>query len=121
MQTGEAAGWAAVLAKRQNTTPAALDADLLIRTLCDHHHFGSFFNDLEALADHPTLPAAQYFATRSFFTDYNARLNEKLSETERLRWEQAYRNQPRFAGPPTGDCPVLCQSSFRRCRGTIAR
>jgi hypothetical protein len=94
MQTGEAAGWAAVLAKRQNTTPGALDSDLLIRTLCENRHFVSFFNDLEALADHPALPAAQYFATRSFFTDYNARLDAKLSETDRGQWEQLTAKQP---------------------------
>lgn len=88
MQTGEAAGWAAVLAKRQNNTPGALDADLLLRTLCQHGHFVSFFNDLEALAEHPALPAAQYFATRSFFADYNTRLDEKLNEAELARWQQ---------------------------------
>jgi hypothetical protein len=88
MQTGEAAGWAAVLAKRHNTTPGALDADLLLRTLCANRHFVSFFNDLEALAEHPALPAAQYFATKGFFADYNAHLNTKLSEKEQARWEQ---------------------------------
>jgi hypothetical protein len=93
MQTGEAAGWAAVLAKRKNTSPRALDAELLLRTLCQHRHFVSFFNDLEALAEHSAMPAAQYFATRSFFTDYNARLEEKLTEKERVRWEQLSANQ----------------------------
>jgi hypothetical protein len=88
MQTGEAAGWAAMLAKRQNTTPGTLDADLLLRKLCQDSHFVSFFNDLEALANHPAMPAAQYFATRGFFTNYNARLDEKLNKEEFARWEQ---------------------------------
>jgi hypothetical protein len=34
MRTGEAAGFAAALAKRRGVAPAALDTDLLVRTLC---------------------------------------------------------------------------------------
>ena len=50
MMTGEAAGLAAALARRQGTTPGKLDADLLVRALCEKRHFVSFFNDLEAAA-----------------------------------------------------------------------
>lgn len=116
MQTGEAAGWAAVLAKRQNTTPAALNADLLIRTLCQHQHFLSFFNDLEALAQHPALPAAQYFATRNFFTDYNARLDEKLGETELLHWEQLTANK----NSAVPDRQLAIAQYFARARANAA-
>ncbi|MCX7005840.1 MAG: FAD-dependent oxidoreductase, partial [Kiritimatiellaeota bacterium] len=34
MEVGDAAGFAAALAKQQRVTPAALDSDLLVRTLC---------------------------------------------------------------------------------------
>src|SRR5207247_2217153 len=44
MQTGEAAGFAAALAKKKQTTPAALDADELVRTLADRRQLVSFFN-----------------------------------------------------------------------------
>lgn len=88
MQTGEAAGWAAVLAKRHGTTPGKVDADLLLRTLCEHRHFVSFFNDLEALAAHPAMPATQYFATRGLFQDYNSRLDAKFTDEQLARWEQ---------------------------------
>ena len=86
MMTGEAAGLAAALARRQGVTPGQLDADLLQRALCEKRHLVSFFNDLEAAADHPAMPAAQYFAARGFFPDYNARLDEPLTESVRRVW-----------------------------------
>lgn len=88
MQTGEAAGWAAVLAKRHHTTPAALDPDLLVRTLCQQRHFISFFNELAQFADHPAMPAAQYVATLGLYQDYNARLADPLTADERSTWKK---------------------------------
>jgi hypothetical protein len=66
----------------------------LVRTLCHHRHFVSFFNDLEAFAGHPAMPAAQYLATRNFFIDYNAHLDAKPTETDRVQWEQLTAKQP---------------------------
>lgn len=86
MMTGEAAGLAAALARKQGVTPGQLDADLLQRALCEKRHFVSFFNDLEAFAEHPAMPAAQYFAARGFFPDYNARLDEPLTESVNRIW-----------------------------------
>ncbi len=88
MMTGEASGLAAALARRQGTTPGQLNADLLVRALCEKRHFVSFFNDLEAAAVHPAMPAAQYFATRGFLADYDARLDEPLTEAVRRVWEE---------------------------------
>jgi hypothetical protein len=90
MMTGEAAGLAAALAKTENTTPAELDPDLLLRTLCERRHFTSFFNELQAAADHPAMPAAQYFACKGYFADYNARLDELLTEAVRVAWQQGF-------------------------------
>ncbi len=118
MQTGEAAGWAAVLAKRRNTTPGALDADLLVRTLCHHRHFVSFFNDLEALADHPAMPAAQYFATKGFFADYNAHLDAKLSAKEHARWEQISAKQ--HTTWPNGQKVIAQWNAVARADATAA-
>jgi hypothetical protein len=88
MQTGEAAGWAAALAKQYHSTAGELDTDLLLRKLCRNRHFVSFFNELESLAEHPALPAAQYFGTWGYFAGYNAKLSEQLSEKELTRWEE---------------------------------
>jgi hypothetical protein len=81
MQTGESAAFAAALALKQNTTPAALDSDLLVRTLCKAGCVVSFFNEKEALQ-----PAVQYFGTKGFFSDYDARLNEPLKKATAKLW-----------------------------------
>jgi len=57
-------------------TPGQLNPDLLLRALCERRHFVSFFNDLQAAADHPAMPAAQHFATKGFFASYDANLDE---------------------------------------------
>jgi len=87
MMTGEAAGFAAALAKKHGTTPGQLDPDLLLLALCEKRHFASFFNDLEAAAEHPAMPAAQYFATKGFFPNYDAKLDEPLTEAVQAAWQ----------------------------------
>ncbi len=87
LQTGEAAGFAAALAKQQSTTPAGLNADLLLRTLVQRQQLVSFFNDLKATDLNPAVPAAQYFGTKGFFHDYNARLQEPLTVAMAKVWQ----------------------------------
>jgi len=89
MQAGESAGFAAALAVKNNTTPAALDPDLLIRTLVKNHVMVSFFNDVDVTSDDPRVVAAQYFGTKGFFHDYNARLNEPLKLATAKVWADA--------------------------------
>ena len=89
MQTGEAAGLAAALARQKTTSPAALDSELLVRTLVGQQHLVSFFNDLRVTDPDPAIPAAQFFGTKGFFADYNARLNEPLTEALAKLWAEA--------------------------------
>ena len=88
--SGEAAGAAAALAKHHQTTAGKLDPDLLLRTLCKNRHFVSFFNDLQASANHPAMPAAQYFGTKGFFASYDAKLDESLTEAVKAAWQDGY-------------------------------
>ncbi len=84
MQTGEAAGWAAALSKKHQTTPGKLDAKLLVRTLVDNRQLVSFFNNgLES-------PAVQYFGTQGYFATYDAKLDEPLTEGVKVVWEQTF-------------------------------
>ncbi|HWA99053.1 MAG TPA: FAD-dependent oxidoreductase, partial [Pirellulales bacterium] len=89
MQTGEAAGVAAGLAKREGTTPGELDADLLVRTLAERRHLVSFFNDLKVDAEDPRIAAIEYLGTRGFVHDYNARLDESLAPGTAKLWAKA--------------------------------
>ncbi len=86
MQTGEAAGFAAALAKKQKTTPAKLDSDLLVRTLVEHRQMVSFFNDVNVAGKEPWIPAVQYFGTKGFFANYDASVGAPLKRTTAKVW-----------------------------------
>lgn len=89
MNIAESAGHAAVLAVKNKVTPADLDADLLLRKLVTRHVMVSFFNDIDVSANDEQVAAAQYFAAKGFFADYDARLDEPLKESTRAVWGQA--------------------------------
>ncbi|MBI5685250.1 MAG: FAD-dependent oxidoreductase [Verrucomicrobia bacterium] len=86
MQTGEAAGFAAALAKKQKTTPAKLDSDLLLRTLVERRQMISFFNDISVAGKEPWIPAVQYFGTKGFFHDYDAKPTAPLKRATAKVW-----------------------------------
>jgi hypothetical protein len=86
MQTGESAGFAAALAVKHKTTPAALKPDLLIRKLATSRVMVSFFNDVDVATDDAWVPATQFFGTKGFFHDYNARPKEPLTSATAKLW-----------------------------------
>ncbi len=90
MQAGESAGFAAALAVKAKTTPGKLDPDLLVRNLAKGRVMISFFNDVDVTADDPRVPAALYFGTKGFFSSYDARLDEPLTEAERATWLEGF-------------------------------
>lgn len=90
MMVGEAAGTAVALAKKHQTLPGRLDPDLLLRDLCVRSHFVTFFNDLQIAAEHPAMPAAQYFGTKGFFAGYDAKLDEPLTEAVQEVWQDGF-------------------------------
>lgn len=89
-ETGEAAGFAAALARKQRTTPGQLDADALLRTLADRRMLVSFFNDVTANGSQSWIPAAQYFGAKGFFHDYNARGDEPLKQATARVWADGW-------------------------------
>jgi hypothetical protein len=90
MQLGESAGFAAALAVKNKTTPAALNPDVLIRKLATSRVMISFFNDLDVASDDPRIPAAQYFGVKGFFASYDAKLDAPLSESVKNVWQQGF-------------------------------
>jgi hypothetical protein len=88
MNLCESAGHAAALAILNKVTPAQLDPELLLRKLAASRVMLSFFNDVDVASDDPRVAAAQYFATKGFFADYNARLDEPLTESVLAVWEK---------------------------------
>lgn len=91
MQTGEAAGWAAALSKSHQTIPGKLNSEVLLRTLVAKRHLVSFFNDLKVDAQDSWIEAAQYFATKGFFHDYNVRPLEPLTSETAAAWIEGWR------------------------------
>jgi NADPH-dependent 2,4-dienoyl-CoA reductase/sulfur reductase-like enzyme len=92
MQTGEAAGLAIALAKKERKTLAELDPDLLVQTLAEKRHLVSFFNDVDLADKDDVVPAVQFFGTLGFFHDYNARLDEPLKESTARVWLEGFAN-----------------------------
>jgi flavin-dependent dehydrogenase len=86
MQTGESAGFAAALAVKGKTTPAALKPDALVRKLAESRVMVSFFNDVDVTADEPWIAAVQFFGTKGYFHDYNARAGEPLKTDTAKQW-----------------------------------
>lgn len=90
MQTGEAAGFAAALAKKQKTTTGQIDSDLLLHTLCDRRQMVSFFNDVNVASEEPWIPAVQYFGAKGFFPSYDARPGEPLTAPLAQTWAEGF-------------------------------
>lgn len=86
MNLCESAAFAVVQAVKNGQTPAAINADKLLRTLAEKRVMLSFFNDVDVNSKEPWIPAAQYFGAKGFFATYDARLNEPLTKTIALRW-----------------------------------
>jgi len=86
MNIAESAGYAAALSVQSDIAPAALDPEVLLRKLVASRVMVNFFNDVDVSAADPRIAAAQYFATKGFFADYNARLDEPLKESTRKVW-----------------------------------
>ena len=119
MQTGEAAGFAAALSKKHQTTPGNLDSHVLLHALVKHGHRISFFNELEAAADHPAMPAAQYFATQGFFADYNARLDEPLTQAVADVWHHSRGKDPAQIALAVAEAEKSPSPPYGKTRGQV--
>lgn len=86
MQLGEAAGLAAALAQKCGVATAGLDAESLVRRLCEMRSMVSFFNDVDVSGPEPWIPAAEYFGTKGFFHDYDVRPDAPLKQGTGRRW-----------------------------------
>jgi len=120
MQTGESAGFAAALAVKSKTTPAALDPDTLLRKLVASRVMVSFFNDIDVTSDDPRIPAAQFFGTKGFFADYNARLDEPISEATLKAWQEWKKQiDPMQIARAVAQAETSSSTATKRTRGEV--
>ncbi|MEP6671168.1 MAG: FAD-dependent oxidoreductase [Chthoniobacter sp.] len=112
MQTGEAAGWATALALKNKITPAQLDTDQLVRALCKHHSMVTFFNDVDVSDNEPRVAATQYFGTKGFFHDYNARPDEALKSATGKAWADGFAKLRKGELDPNSLAHVVVEAEY---------
>ena len=120
MQTGEAAGLAAALAAKRHTTPVQIDADQLVRALCERRSMVSFFNDVDVSGNEPWIAAVQYFGTKGFFHDYNARMNEPLKHATGVAWVEGLRKLREGRLDPMAQAAVITQTELADSKNMTA-
>lgn len=113
MQTGEAAGLGAALAKKHGVTPASLNADRLTRALAHRGHMISFFNDVRVGTADPCAAALQYFGTKGFFHDYDARHDEPLGEAVGAAWVRGFSELAAGKLDPTAQAVSVAKAARR--------
>ncbi len=91
MHIAESAAHAALQSLREGRPPARIESDTLLRTLAANHIMLAFFNDLDVSSDDPAVAASQYFGTKGFFADYDARLGEPLKRSTAKVWGEGFR------------------------------
>ena len=90
MHIGEAAGYAAALAVKENTVPGKVSVPRLQRVLAGNGVMLSFFNDSDMKTKAPWVPAVQYLAARGFFSSYNAGAEDPLTLATAQQWARAF-------------------------------
>jgi len=91
MHLAESAAWAIVLASKEHQPPARVNLDRLQRQLAASRVMLSFFNDVDVATNDPRAAAAQYFGTKGFFADYDAKLDAPLTEAVREVWQDGFK------------------------------
>ncbi|MEQ1858345.1 MAG: FAD-dependent oxidoreductase [Chthoniobacteraceae bacterium] len=123
MQTGEAAGLAAALARKNGTTPAQIDVRALVRELCRRRHLVSFFNDVKVDEAAEWIPAAEYFGTLGLFAGYDVRAAEPLKRETARVWVEAHAGKrdplvtARQVATAERSAPGISNSEFARLIG----
>lgn len=84
MVMGQAAGVAAHLAIEHGVEPRAISIQRLQRILVGQGQVLTYFEDIDP--EDPAFAAMQYFGTKGFFTDYQARSGEAVTRAEAVHW-----------------------------------
>jgi hypothetical protein len=90
MHLGEVAGFAAAIAKEQNVSPGQITADSLQLRLVENGFALTFFNDVEVGNGSRRSVAMQFFGTRGFFADYDARADDQLTNGTAELWASGF-------------------------------
>ena len=89
MQIAETAGHAAALALESGVAPADIEVAALQRRLVENRVMLTFFNEFDMAADESWVSAIQFLGTKGFFSSYNAKPHEPLTEALGEIWARA--------------------------------
>lgn len=102
MHIGEAAGYAAALAVKEDTVPGKISVPGLQRLLVENGIMVSFFNDLDMKTKAPWVPAVQYLAARGFFNSYNSGAEDPLKLAMAQQWARSFGELAAGTGTASG-------------------
>ena len=94
MAIGQAAGVAAHLAIEAGTPVSKVDVARMQKMLLQQGQVLTYFKDLDP-AD-PSFQAMQFFGTKGFFQDYNARSGDPLEYQQAAQWLKLSRPEMRL-------------------------
>ena len=102
MHIGEAAGYAAALAVKEDTVPGKISVSRLQRALAGNGVMLSFFNDFDMKTKAPWVPAVQYLAARGFLSSYNAGAEDPLKLATAQQWARSFGELAAGTGTASG-------------------
>lgn len=120
MNLCESAGHAAAMAVQQQIAPAKLDPAALLHKLATSHVMLSFFNDVDVSSNDPQAAAAQYFATKGFFADYDAQLDDPLTVAVKAVWQQNF-DDPQKRAEAVAKAEKASSTPTGQTRGEVLR
>ena len=83
---GEAAGFAAAQAVKNNKQPAEISVKKLQKALIENQVMISFFNDFDMKTEKRWVPAIQYLCTQGFFESFDAKPEAFLNDSTLKIW-----------------------------------
>ena len=90
MHIAETAGHAAVLALESGVAPADIEVAALQRRLVENRVMLTFFNEFDMATDASWVSAIQFLGIKGFFSSYNAKPHEPLTEALGEIWTRAF-------------------------------
>ena len=108
------------MAVQQRIAPAQIDSDALQRKLAASHVMLSFFNDVDVASNDSRVAPAQYFATKGFFADYDAKLDDPLTEAVKAVWQQNF-DDPQKRAEAVAKAEKASSTPTGQTRGEVLR
>lgn len=117
MPVGEAAGWAAALAKNAGSSLALIPIERLQRRLVENRFMIGFLADLDAASNESWAPAMFYLSSKGLITSYHARGSETLISAVGRVWVRAAVEMLADASDPSGVARAVARAE-READGT---